>query len=83
VMPSMPDGFEVCQRPEGRRYRKDIRSSCHRAQLTKKAGTRELDVGGAVISSPSIHVRARVKTQLTMKRQLVGPTAPVGLPSTA
>ena len=71
VMPGM-DGFEVCRQLKADDATKDIPVIFVTGHNDEEAETRGLDVGGADFISKPINpriVRARVKTQLTMKRQ--------------
>lgn len=71
VMPGM-DGFEVCRQLKADDDTKDIPVIFVTGHNDEEAETRGLDVGGADFISKPINpriVRARVKTQLTMKRQ--------------
>jgi len=71
VMPGM-DGFEVCRQLKADDATKDIPVIFVTGHNDEDAETRGLDVGAADFISKPINpriVRARVKTQLTVKRQ--------------
>ena len=71
VMPGM-DGFEVCRQLKADDATKDIPVIFVTGHNDEEAETHGLDVGAADFISKPINpriVRARVKTQLTMKRQ--------------
>jgi len=71
VMPGM-DGFEVCRQLKADDATQDIPVIFVTGLHDEEDETRGLDVGGADFISKPINpriVRARVKTQLTMKRQ--------------